>query len=239
MSFQRSNPWIKLWLTQLQFQPDHQFSHLRLRSRRAEAPRTARQCWTYWWPQFKLVRQKSMLIFCNVLSTICPALGSWMCLLLVSGRNLLEDPILGKNQWPTQQSQPNPKPKQLRVTRITNERAQTTADLILGASYTKDIYIIIIIYCCCKCCCLKRLFYLSTTLGSHTNTSVGRFRNFSNAGDLDAMENEYPEYPLHGETWEIPIAMEVSIFSMGKLHKITYEWAFGCFWKEGEPIKGQ
>ena len=117
----------------------------------------------------------------------------------------------------------NPKPKQLRVTRITNERAQTTADLILGASYTKDIYIIIIIYCCCKCCCLKRLFYLSTTLGSHTNTSVGRFRNFSNAGDLDAMENEYPEYPLHGETWEIPIAMEVSIFSMGKLHKITHK----------------
>ena len=51
---QRSNPLDKV-VTQMQFQPDHQVSHLRLRSRRVEAPRTARQCWTCWWPQLKLV----------------------------------------------------------------------------------------------------------------------------------------------------------------------------------------
>ena len=73
VSSQRSNPWIKLWLTQLQLEPDPGFSHLRLRSRRVEAPRTARQCWTYWWPQFKLVRFQATKNRCslgNVLSTI-------------------------------------------------------------------------------------------------------------------------------------------------------------------------
>ena len=132
VSSQRSNPWIKLWLTQLQFQPDHQFSHLRLRSRRAEAPRTARQCWTYWWPQFKLVHFQATKINAHFLQCAqhdLPSAWKLNVSTLVSGRNLLEDPILGKNQWPTQQSQPNPKPKQLRATRITNQRAQTTADL--------------------------------------------------------------------------------------------------------------
>lgn len=142
-----------------------------------------------------------------------------------SDRHSNHNPIPSQNNW-----------ESLELQMSVLKQLQSYLRCILHKRY---IYIIIIIYCCCKCCCLKRLFYLSTTLGSHTNTSVGRFRNFSNAGDLDAMENEYPEYPLHGETWEIPIAMEVSIFSMGKLHKITYEWAFGCFWKEGKPIKGQ